>query len=389
VTTETTSEKYARVVEDLYDGTLDTTAWNRAILGIADMVQASGALLFAVDPSNREILRDENHRFDPSVLDNYRRCWVYQDCRLPHFMPAPVGHPVTEQMMPASAWRNTTILNEFLMPADVPHFMPVWLHKSPTKFVTLSLQGSRKRGAFEAHDLEAFRQVLPHVSRALEIRDRLERAKIDRVSVPAALEAVRFGVIVLDSTGKVLEANHLAQVTLGSCAHGIRRKRDGTLSLRDPAGTQLHRWISTGTPPRQGTDGLLHVPREDAAPLSVLVAPLPKPQTVWIGADPGWLLLIFDPEMRTAADAQLIAKDLGISAREAELSALLFAGENLRAIARRFGVSQHTVRTQLKSIYKKTGIRSQSDLVRRIAFGPAVCTTMFSTKARSAEHKLT
>jgi hypothetical protein len=99
---QTRSEDFDRIVEDLYAGTLDDTAWDRAILGVADMVSASGALLFAVNPTNREILRDENHRFDPGVLDNYRRYWVYHDCRLPYFMPAPVGRPVTEQLMPLS-----------------------------------------------------------------------------------------------------------------------------------------------------------------------------------------------------------------------------------------------------------------------------------------------
>jgi len=368
---QTTSGDFAGFVDDLYAGTLDDTAWDRAILRIADLVSASGALLFAVNPSNREILRDENHRFDPDVLDNYRRYWVYHDCRLPYFMPAPVGLPVTEHMMPLSEWAKTPILNEFLLPADVPHFMPVWLHKSPTKCVTLSLQGSRKHGPFEAQDLETFRQTLPHLSRALEIRDRLEQPKIDGSTVPAALDAVRFGVIVLDSAGKTLESNHIAQAILRSRGQGIQCKSDGTLRVREPAGTQLGHWISTGIPPRKSIDGLLHVSRENAARLSIMVTPLPKERASWISRQPRWLLLIFDPEMRTAADSELIAKDLRISAREAEVSALLLVGENLQAIARRFHVSRHTVRAQLKSIYKKTGIRSQSELVRRIALGPA------------------
>jgi DNA-binding CsgD family transcriptional regulator len=236
----------------------------------------------------------------------------------------------------------------------------------------LSFQGTRKRGPFEPHDVETIRRVLPHVIRALEIRDRLERAQISTMTVPAALKAIRFGVIVLDSTGKVLESNQIAQTMLGTHGQGMRRKSDGTLWLREPAGAKLGRWVSTGAPAAQSIDGLLHVPREDRAPLSILVAPLPKDRAAWIAADPWWLLLIFDPDARASADAEFIAKDLRISTREAELSALLLAGENLQAIAQRFGVSQHTVRAQLKSIYKKTGIHSQSELVRRIALGPAI-----------------
>lgn len=374
---QTTTENL--VVEELYAGTLDNAAWDRAILGIADLVRASGAYLLAFCPTSGALLRYENHRLDPQLMVDYQRHWTYEDIRREYFLDYPTCVPVTEQMLPMdNRWHSTAILNEFLTPADVPHFMPAWLRNSPEKAVALSFQGTRKRGPFEAQDLEIYRRILPHVSRALEIRDRLERAQINGATLPAALEAIRFGVIVLDSTGKLLESNNMAQAILRATGQGIRRKSDGTLWLREPAGTQLRGWISTGIPPRQSIDGLLHVSRENAPPLSILVTPLPKVQASWITPDPRWLLLIFNPDMRALADAPLIAKDLGISAREAELSALLLAGENLQAIARRFGVSQHTVRTQLKSIYNKTGIRSQSELVRRIALGPAVHATTAS-----------
>ena len=108
----------------------------------------------------------------------------------------------------------------------------------------------------------------------------------------------------------------------------------------------------------------------DLSPLSVLVAPLSAETRCWIGADPRWLLVFFDPDCRVKLCAEVIARDLGISDREAQISALLLAGYNLREAARHLAVSEHTVRAQLKSIFRKTGIRSQVDLVRRLALGP-------------------
>ena len=380
---QTKPETFTMIVEDLYAGTLDTVAWNRAIMGIVDMVRASGAALLVFDPSNGAVLHGENYRLDSSVLSDYQQYWVHEDIRLRNGLNIPVGCPVTELTLAIPAWRRTRILNEFLLPSDVPHFMPAWLHKSETKAATFSLQGTRTRGPFDSRDIENFRRILPHLSRTLEIRDRLERAQINSATVPAALEAVGFGVIILNSNGKLLESNRLAQVTLGSSGQGVRQRSDGTLWLREPAGAQLSRWVSTGLPPPQSSDGLLHVPRENGTPLSILVTPLAGQRgTSWVSPDPRWLLLIFDPDMRASADVRLIAKDLRISAREAEISALLLAGETLQAIARRFRVSRHTVRAQLKSIYKKTGIGSQSELVRRVAFGPALHTKVPSINVK-------
>jgi DNA-binding CsgD family transcriptional regulator/PAS domain-containing protein len=365
-------ETFSKVVDDLYAGALDNATWNHAFLAMSDMVRASGALLMAFNPSTGAVLRGESYRLDPSVLRDYERYWCHEDPRVGAGLFKPPGSPVTEQTLEIAKWQRSAILNEFLIPSDVPHFMPAWLRKADTKFVTLSFQGTRKRGPFEPEDLETYRLLLPHVNRALEIRDRLEQAKINSATVSATLETARFGVIVLDSSGRLLETNHIAQGIIGCNGNGIQRKADGTLWCREPAGTQLSRWIVKGSPPTQSIDGLLQVAREYKAPISILVMPLPRQLPSWINADPKWLLLIFDPEVRMEADAPLIAKDLHISAREAELAARLLAGENLPAIARRFGVSHNTVRVQLKSIYKKTGIRSQAELVRRLALGPAV-----------------
>jgi hypothetical protein len=38
-----TGARFATVIDDLYAGTLDEAAWDRAMLGLADMVRASGA----------------------------------------------------------------------------------------------------------------------------------------------------------------------------------------------------------------------------------------------------------------------------------------------------------------------------------------------------------
>jgi hypothetical protein len=71
---------YAQIVDDLYAGTMDQAAWNRAMAGIIDAVGASGSALLAVNPSNGNVLRDETHRVDPSVIHDYRSKWALLDC---------------------------------------------------------------------------------------------------------------------------------------------------------------------------------------------------------------------------------------------------------------------------------------------------------------------
>lgn len=355
----------------LYEGTLDEAVWGRALLAVADRVRACATLLLAVNPSTGQVLREENHRCDPSALEQYARHWIFEDLRREYLTAIPVGSPTTEEKLRIPDWRRAPILNDFLLPNDLPHFMPTWLHKSTTKAVVLSLLGTRKRGPFDAEDIEALRQLLPHVSRALEIRDRLEQARVRAETLASHFSSLSFGVAVLDSTGKLLEANGIVEALLRTNS-GISRKLDGTLTLRGSAGNELSRWIGSGAR-SASTETLLHVPRPPAAPLSVMLTPLPVRSASWINRDPRWLLLIFDPERRVGVCAELIARDLGISAREADVAALLAGGYSLKGLATRLGVSEHTTRSQLKSIFRKTGISSQAELIRRIATGPATC----------------
>jgi hypothetical protein len=109
------------IIHNLYEGILDPLAWDRAFMAIADQFGGSAAFLFALNPVSGEVLRDENHRGDPAVLDAYRRYWSYHDERLQLASTIPVGQPMTERtLLPHSEWRRAAILNEFLIPADVP-----------------------------------------------------------------------------------------------------------------------------------------------------------------------------------------------------------------------------------------------------------------------------
>ena len=358
----------SKIIDDLYDGTLDPVAWDRAVLGIADAVRASGAMLFAFNPTNGAVLRDENHRVDPQAVTDYARYWTFEDFRLTRFLAMPTGQPETEITLGLHL-KGTRLYHEFLLPVDMPHFLPVWLYKTKEKAVSLSLQGSRKRGAFEKQDLDTIRNILPHFARAFEIRDRLEAAEVRAANFAHLLDTCHFGVIVLNARLKILEVNVVASAILleGS---GLYRGKDGTLTTRHTCGDRLSKFRHAGA--TQGpADALLHIPRDGKLPLSILVRQAPVVRASWMAGEPGWVLLVFDPERQLALNHEHIMRDLSLSKREAKVAALLAEGLQLDQIARRMRVTVHTVRSQLKSAFHKTGCHTQAQLVNRLLLGPA------------------
>jgi len=364
--------RFPEIIEDLYGGTLDPVAWDRAIVRIADSVHAAGAMFFAFNPSDNSVLRDENHRVDPLIVHDYARHWTYEDARLGSFLNVAVGQPVTEVSLAIPGWRRSPIYNEFLLPVDLPHFMPIWLHKSKEKAVGLSLLGSSARGAFEPRDIETIQHLFPHLARALEIRDRLEAAEVRAGNFANILDRASFGVMVLSDKKKVLEANAAASALLFQNSN-LRRDREGVLRIGTANGDRDFQWSRD----KSGVvDALVHVPREGKLPLSILVVPVSRSRISWVSGDPAWVLLVFDAERQLALNEQLIAKDLGLSQREAQVAALLAARLQVEAIAQRMHVTVHTVRSQLKTAFQKTGCRTQAELVRRLLLGPGMVNTV-------------
>jgi DNA-binding NarL/FixJ family response regulator len=69
-----------------------------------------------------------------------------------------------------------------------------------------------------------------------------------------------------------------------------------------------------------------------------------------------------------ASSAENAAPPLyGLRPREQEVVRLLLQHLRVPAIARRLGISQQTVRNHLKSVFRRTGVRSQQELLDRIA----------------------
>jgi DNA-binding CsgD family transcriptional regulator len=70
----------------------------------------------------------------------------------------------------------------------------------------------------------------------------------------------------------------------------------------------------------------------------------------------------------TAAETfDLFCRVYALSQRERELVALLAAGLDTRAVARRLFISRHTVQDHLKSVFAKVGIHSRRELLARLS----------------------
>ena len=83
-------------------------------------------------------------------------------------------------------------------------------------------------------------------------------------------------------------------------------------------------------------------------------------------------IIVADPEAKPRFDSAAVQSTFGWTAAETRVALLLLAGLRPREIADENDVSHETVRTQIKSLFAKSGIRSQTELVRVLMMTAAV-----------------
>lgn len=356
-------------VGELYESVIDEERWFPAMQGIHRVVGGHGAFHIIADASTGAVARSEQVGVDPVVNELYLQYYAGKEVRIPPALAHGVGKVVTEgTLLERKAYEGSEIYNDLLLPYDIPHIMAVWLQRTSHSCQAFIIEAGRHHGPFQADALEKFSAVAPHLIRAAHLREALVMARRERDVRMDVLDRLPLGVVFVAETGSLIAASAYAETIL--------REGNGLRVLR----TRLHAELPEDD--RRLQQGLFRAcARSDSSPpgatlairrrppmsaLSVIIVPISRTPVLTITPQPAAMLTVTDPDRTPQACAEVIRDAFGLTEAESRLAAALGAGASLREAADSFGKSIHTCRAQLKSIYAKTGCRSQTELTRKL-----------------------
>ena len=173
-------------------------------------------------------------------------------------------------------------------------------------------------------------------------------------------------VIVIDRELRVLFANHAASRLLGA-ADGLSI-RHGLLSADLPGEMEtLRSLVEVICDPDVASvrGACVRLGRLSSGRVYACHAQ----RVTGAGGGNAALLFVSDPDNDGGVDAASLRARHELTPAEAELAALLARGIALKAAAKHRGISYETARTQLKSLFQKTGCRKQGQLVALLLGG--------------------
>jgi DNA-binding CsgD family transcriptional regulator len=179
-----------------------------------------------------------------------------------------------------------------------------------------------------------------------------------------ALDQLCAGVMVIDDRGRIVEMNRAAEAIM-QLKEGLLI-RDGRFYARRAFETaKLAILIAGATEDKSpAAAGRMVIRRSDGVPPYVLtVTPLPADL---VDGRRFAMIVLVDPARHCPSERDL-TELFGLSPAEARLAAALLMGKSLSNIAATSGVQITTVRTQLRSILGKVGVKRQFDLVRMLS----------------------
>jgi DNA-binding CsgD family transcriptional regulator len=264
---------------------------------------------------------------------------------------------------------KTEWYNDWLKPQGYFHAMVGHLLKQESLAVRLSMFRTKQQ-AFSADDAALFARLMPHLRRSCLIYKKLSEVNSGQAANAKVLNRLPVGVILFDNKGKAVFVNDMAGALIRS-SNGFCLNAAGHCVTGNVNQTRaLNQLISRAAELGQSNAMSLH--RHDSnQPLSATVVSLQNKPLPFIESTPAVALFIGNPDTLLDLDDTLLTQCYDLSPSEAKLATALVRGQTPNDYAQQRGISNNTVKTQLKQVLAKTGTHRQSELLQllTITFG--------------------
>ena len=362
-----TGPDISELVLKIHEVALEDNGWEKIARALMQRVGAEQALMLRLGgeqptPWARGI------EFDPTGVQDYLKHWWREDEWFRGAVRNDRVHTglvsVDAQLVDRRHFQNSGYFCDFLRPIDVDRMLNVCLaapSDSNGDAAALSFYRGLGKDGFSNRDAELLTELAPHLVIAARNYWRAQRLALQDAWRQCALDAIEQAVYAIDHDDKVQFTNRAGTAML-QAAQWVRSIK----GVLHPANTLLEPTRLSHVLARLGKGlgfELLVKNGETGAEGVITGAPLPA------GHRHGRCIamLWITPLEPTADSVRVFARLFELTPAEARLVRLLTTTDDLREAAQQARISVHTARVHLKSVFRKSGRRSQARLLALIS----------------------
>lgn len=346
-----------RLRSELSDTALEDAAWPAFLMRFASHLGATEVAMGGAQPGGvHEMIAPHT---DPGFTGLYHETYHQQNSLMHAVLRQQAGTVTqTEELPEFAQFSRSDLYNLWCVPQSFNHGVALSLGSS-TGWVGALVVNTRAPAT--STQIETLRAFAPDLQKAVEQWRVLKQLRQANRLTLDTLDIAGLGALFLDRTGHVLDLNGQAHDML---ADGRLQMRDGQLRGPEPQSDNALAQLITRcllTPDLGG--GRVQLAGPDG-PLSVQCAPVPGNLAFPTPQRPVAIVLVTDPKGKLRLRISALSRLYGLTRAEAELALAVVETGSRKAAAELRGVSDTTARSQLTSIFDKTGVRRQTELVR-------------------------
>lgn len=365
-------QAFDRMVAEIYAAVMAPSGFQHFIEQLVVAFGLKAAMLYRHNVVDGESTGVWFSGLEPRWLESYAVEYGRQDMLAHYLATAPVASfYATNLHLATTDYADSAFYREWVIPQGVACAAAAIVLQEGAWRSQMVLQRSRFQPPFSHAELRQLDRLLAHLQHALRMRERFIDLQAGHHLLTAGLDVLAIPALMFDESGRVAYQNRAAAAVLDK--RGWLRVDGRHLCANDPALT-LHinlKVMAALDASRRDTpaaSGVVLVPRSGKPPLTLMIAPVRPAGAAIRGAA---VLFLYDAAQSSGANAQLVGAIFALTRAEAELVVALCAGHTLEQAAALRNTSPHTARSQLKSIFNKTGTHRQADLLALVLSSPA------------------
>jgi DNA-binding CsgD family transcriptional regulator len=364
-------KELSNTIASIYDAALRPDLWPEVMSHIAHCLGADTGVLFTPGgvPQNDALFQVNNisDNFIAEYVEHYHGIDAWGHGAIETGIYASTGSTfLGDELIDRRSLRRTEFYNDYLTRLDIESLVGAMLFtddpRSELPATTITFHRYRRREDFDESAVTTLGLLVPHLQRAFRMSRRLSDKELQTGVEDFILDRQGCGIVMFNHAAKPVCVNGAADIILSSdCGVSLHLGRLVGRNARDTNG--LSRLVSEAL---QGKGGEIQVPCGDRSLLHVAAMPVTEGHPLsHLASAPRVVVTLHRSTSDDSRMADAFAATCHLTPAETRVLQLLLVHLNPKEIAASLEVSIRTVRTQLSSIYAKTGTRGQSDLVHR------------------------
>jgi DNA-binding CsgD family transcriptional regulator/PAS domain-containing protein len=360
----TSIERFSELLAAIYEVPLDTSRWADCLERLRQELRGNYTSLIVRPGGADDLGLIVSASGDRRVLSPHNRYIAMSP-----FRGLPPDKVMTIQdVLPEADWRASAYYRDWCQPHDVFHVLAADLATSDGSVYGFRVTRSETAAAFSTQDVEFARRLVPHLKRALNLHLSINQDRKLNSLYGHAMAQLMVGVVVLDENAEVIEVN--------PAAAGILEMEDGLRVV----GQQLEATYANDDRKLQRLvrEALAHPQASNVGLTEAMSVSRPSGQLSWgvvvqaISPDqwtegrhrPCVAVFVRDTEGKAHPPVRLAQQLFQLTPAESALAIELANGSSLEEAAEALNIRRNTARAHLRSIFSKTGVRRQTELVR-------------------------